>query len=29
VTLDDLAPASPGLYLFQYLRASDRLVALE
>jgi hypothetical protein len=29
VTLDDLMPSIPGLHLFQYLRASGRIVALE
>ena len=29
VTLDDLLPSAPGLYLFEYLRASGRMVALE
>ena len=29
VTLDDLVPSIPGLHLFEYLRASGRMVALE
>ena len=29
VTLDDLVPSSPTLHLFEYLRASGRIVALE
>ena len=29
VTLDDLVPSIPGLHLFEYLRASGRIVALE
>jgi hypothetical protein len=29
VTLDDLMPSIPGLHLFEYLRASGRIVALE
>ena len=29
VTLDDLAPSLPGLHLFEYLRASGRMVALQ
>jgi hypothetical protein len=29
VTLDDLMPSVPSLHLFNYLRASGRLVALE
>jgi len=29
VTLDDLMPSIPSLYLFEYLRASGRIVALE
>ena len=29
VTLDDLLPSIPNLHLFEYLRASGRIVALE
>jgi hypothetical protein len=29
VSLDDLVPSKPGLYLFEYLRACGRMVALE
>jgi hypothetical protein len=29
VGLDDLMPPSPGCHLFEYLRASGRIVALE
>jgi len=29
VTLDDLMPSVPGLHLFEYLRASGRIVALD
>ena len=29
VTLDDLIPSKPGFYLFEYLRACGRMVALE
>jgi hypothetical protein len=29
VTLDDLMPSKPGFYLFEYLRACGRMVALE
>jgi hypothetical protein len=29
VTLDDLKPSEPNLHLFQYLRASGRIVGLE
>jgi hypothetical protein len=29
VTLDDLVPSIPGLHLFEYLRASGRIVAFE
>ena len=29
VTLDDLMPSVPGLHLFEYLRSSGRIVALE
>jgi len=28
VTLDDLAPSAPNVYLWEYLRASGRVVAL-
>jgi hypothetical protein len=29
VSLDDLAPSEPVVHLFQYLRATGRIVALE